>query len=179
MGWTSARISKDAAIAEILEPFTTSANGNRVTVRKHTVNGSEMWHIQDVRDPSGVLLRSYIVCTIFECSGGETAWKTMDESMGPCYYKCPLSYFAEVPDPGGYATEWREKVRSIQAQKSATAARSKTLQPGQIITLPEAFKPCRFRLDIKIKSSWRVTATDTGRAYKLTPAVLSRAVSIE
>jgi hypothetical protein len=65
MGWTSAHIRKEEAITELLRPWK-YGEGQNVTTRKHTVRGSEMYSIHDVKDDSGKLLRSYILCTEFQ-----------------------------------------------------------------------------------------------------------------
>jgi len=44
-------------------------------------------------------------------------YKDMDESMGPYQHGCPLSFFDLVPDPGGYATDWRKRCREQHARK--------------------------------------------------------------
>jgi hypothetical protein len=43
---------------------------------------------------------------------GWWGYKDMDESMGPTDASCPMSYLNMVPDPGGYATAWRERVKA-------------------------------------------------------------------
>jgi hypothetical protein len=44
----------------------------------------------------------------------------MEESMGPCYYSCPLKYLDLVPEPDNrYAKEWRIKVRAYHARRKA------------------------------------------------------------
>jgi hypothetical protein len=49
--------------------------------------------------------------------GYEWGYKGMTESCGPCEVSCPLKYLDMVPDPGGYATGWREKVREWHAKR--------------------------------------------------------------
>lgn len=48
---------------------------------------------------------------------GGWGYKPMDESCGPHVVSCPLKYLDMVPDPGGYATEWRKNVREWHAHK--------------------------------------------------------------
>lgn len=44
--------------------------------------------------------------------------KWMDESMGPCYYDCPVSILdALTPTDSEFANEWRRKCRKKQANK--------------------------------------------------------------
>lgn len=50
-----------------------------------------------------------IMLVLVKEEDNEVYWKEITESMGPCYYNCPVSWFNEVPDPGSYATSWRQK----------------------------------------------------------------------
>jgi len=59
-----------------------------------------------------------LLCVLLQSSGGEWGYKDMDESMGPCDTSCPVKYLDMVPDPGGYATEWRAKVRAANRLKA-------------------------------------------------------------
>lgn len=43
-------------------------------------------------------------------------YKDMDESVGPHYYSCPLSYLDEVPQPEStFCRDWRDRVRAYHA----------------------------------------------------------------
>jgi hypothetical protein len=44
-------------------------------------------------------------------------FKLMDEAMGPCVYDCPVEFFDLVPNPGSYATDWRETCRQEAKRK--------------------------------------------------------------
>ena len=67
-------------------------------------------------------------------------YKDISESMGPCETSCPLSYFDMVPDPGGYATAWRAKVRARHANTY------QKLEVGQVVTLRPGCKPNQITL---------------------------------
>lgn len=60
----------------------------------------------------------------------EWIYKPIDETMGPCEVDCPLELLDMVPDPGGYATEWRAKVREHHARRAST----KGLRVGDFFT---------------------------------------------
>jgi hypothetical protein len=46
-------------------------------------------------------------------------YKPMDESMGPYYYGCPVSYLDQADEPvNETAVEWREKVRQLAAERA-------------------------------------------------------------
>lgn len=88
-------------------------SGNGVNTIKHCWKGNNLWAVQEGRthdDKPVTFIALYLV------RGGNNSrdgwgYKDMDETTGPYYYNCPLSYLDMVPDPGGYATEWRAKVR--------------------------------------------------------------------
>jgi hypothetical protein len=48
---------------------------------------------------------------LLHCYQGEWGYKPLEESMGPYYFSCPLSYLSEVSiDRYGGNEEWRELV---------------------------------------------------------------------
>jgi hypothetical protein len=51
----------------------------------------------------------------------------MDETCGPCEVNCPESYLDMVPlgDSGGYAKEWRERVKEYHIRRRAGLAMKK------------------------------------------------------
>lgn len=53
----------------------------------------------------------WIGVDLLHCYQGEWGYKPLDESMGPYYFSCPLSYLDLVPlDRYGGNSEWREAV---------------------------------------------------------------------
>jgi hypothetical protein len=73
----------------------------------------EAWHIDD----TGVEIKEkWIGCDLMGASDGDWGYKDMCESMGPCYYNCPLEYLDEVPMPKGeFAQKWRDTVRAYHS----------------------------------------------------------------
>jgi hypothetical protein len=57
--------------------------------------------------------RRIIALDLIEERGGYQMVKTMDETMGPCYYDCPLAFLDLARDFSleGYSAGWREEVR--------------------------------------------------------------------
>lgn len=124
--------------------------GNGVKTIKHCFKGNNVWAVQEYTYPdtdwdgaphpkAGQVTR---FIGLYLIKGGDTynvktgrrnrdgwGYKDMDESAGPCYYNCPLAYLDMVPDPGGYATEWRQKVREYHSK------RTQKLEPGTKIRL--------------------------------------------
>jgi hypothetical protein len=62
----------------------------------------------------------WIACDRLQCRSGVWGYKDMEESMGPFYYSCPLSYLELVPVEkyGGHAV-WREKVKAYHTERRA------------------------------------------------------------
>lgn len=81
---------------------------------KHCVRGKVLWTVHEIREKeTGKAIVRFIGCFLMQTDGnGNWGYKDMEESMGPCYYSCPLAYLDMVPMPEGeYAPKWREAVR--------------------------------------------------------------------
>ena len=62
----------------------------------------------------------WIACDLLQCRGGVWGYKDMEESMGPFYFSCPLSYLEIVPvDKYGGHAAWREKVKAYHTERRA------------------------------------------------------------
>lgn len=78
----------------------------------HSVRGNVLWYVQQITSKETGESKKYIACDLIKCERGYGwGYKDMDESMGPCYYSCPLKFFKMVPEPcNDTAKEWRKKV---------------------------------------------------------------------
>lgn len=65
----------------------------------------------------------FIEVWLLENGGERHGWgyKNMDESMGPYYNNCPLSYFEDASLPVHYAKQWRENCRKYQGEPKRKA----------------------------------------------------------
>lgn len=95
-------------------------SGNGVTTVKHCWTGNNLWAVQENSVGQRFL-------ALYLCKGSPTVkddpfnwgYKDLDESAGPNYYNCPLSFLDMCPDPKvGYSTEWREKVKAYHAKRA-------------------------------------------------------------
>ena len=80
-----------------------------------------VWKItqKKISDDTQLSIRSYIGCDKLEYSrhdGGAWGYKPMDESMGPCYYSCPLGYLKMVPCVD---KDWRMRVLDYHAHRNS------------------------------------------------------------
>jgi hypothetical protein len=75
--------------------------------RKATNFGRHLWMV--LRPKEGP---SFVCLYLLSSYQDDWGYKPIDESMGPCYYDCPVSLLgqADAPTPG-HATEWRKIVR--------------------------------------------------------------------
>ncbi len=99
---------------------------------EHAVRGHVLWTVWEHRFKDGRIGGRFIGCDLMQRSQGGWGYKAMEESMGPCYYTCPLS-FLEMVHPVNEA--WRAKVRAYHAEQAARCRLARTLTIGQTVTL--------------------------------------------
>ncbi|MDZ4360167.1 MAG: hypothetical protein U1B84_27770, partial [Variovorax sp.] len=117
MGSIVYRATKAQAIYDEL-----ASVGASSAVLAHRVIGNRLWFLAQARtgERAG---RKWIGLTLIDCRNGEAAVKCLDETCGPCYYDCPLSFLAQTDAPvGPYAGPWREKVRAFHTNRAAKRA---------------------------------------------------------
>lgn len=78
-----------------------------------------LWAVQHrmLYDAKGqeIAADKFIACYLLQSDKGRGwGYKVMDESVGPCYYSCPLSYLELAPERNA---EWRQQVREHHARK--------------------------------------------------------------
>jgi ferredoxin len=88
-----------------------------------------------VKDPE-----KWIACYLLKCVGGEWGYKDMEESMGPCYYSCPLGYLDMVTENTN--EEWRKKVREYHDRRKLK------FKPeiGKVLKMREGVNPQYIRI---------------------------------
>lgn len=129
MGWLfSSRWNSREELREHL------VNGNGVKNIKSCWKGNNLWTIGEYTYPEDHAERhgkTILYVGLYLCAKhgkGLDGWgyKDMDESAGPNYRNCPLSYIEMVEahekehgyGPTGYAAEWRQQVRDAKAKAS-------------------------------------------------------------
>jgi len=129
MGWLFS--SNLRSKAELIKHLTEeNVAPNMKTIAK-AVRGNVLWAVHEYLVDSGTYKAGtrWIGCYLMGADQGWWGSKDMDESMGPCEKSCPVKFLDMVPDPGGYATEWRAKVRALAAKKAVK------LQVGSVVKL--------------------------------------------
>ena len=88
----------------------------------HTLDGDVLWTVVRVTArQAGVMGLAagesvcYIGCHLLESSGGDWGYKSLDESVHPYYYSCPLRYLDMAPVQ---SSEWRERVHRFHAGRA-------------------------------------------------------------
>lgn len=139
------------------------------TVLAHRAIGNRLWFLAQTRagERSG---RKWIGLTLIDCRGGQVAIKSMDETCGPYYFDCPLSFLERADPPvGPYAGPWRDKVREFHANRSAKRAAS---QPGTRIAYDATTYVLRRCLG---RRGWEVHRESDGLIYRMKARQLSSA----
>ena len=124
MGWTFVRQTRDQLIRELLAPQ--ASERACCEVIDHTLDGDVLWTVVRVTArQAGVMGLAagesvcYIGCHLLESSGGDWGYKSLDESVHPYYYSCPLRYLDMAPVR---CATWRARVHAFHQQPTRKAA---------------------------------------------------------
>jgi hypothetical protein len=112
MGWLFSHQSRHQLIRALIAYEETDRA--RIEVLAHSLRGNVLWSVVHViAKQEGVLKlpaggsTSYIGCTLLQRADSRWGYKSLDESMHPYYYSCPLRYLDMAPVQ---CREWRERV---------------------------------------------------------------------
>ncbi|MCY1359351.1 hypothetical protein D9M69_459180 [compost metagenome] len=164
MGSIVYRATKTQAIHDEL-----ASVGASSTVLAHRVIGNRLWFLAQTRtgERAG---RKWIGLTLIDCRHGEAAVKCLDETVGPCYYDCPLAFLEQADAPmGTYAGAWREQVRAFHANRMARRA---AMRPGLRVAYGDHTYVLRRSLG---RRGWDVARESDGLGFRLKSRQLGRA----
>lgn len=117
MGWLFTQNQTRRQLIENLTADFETANRKNRTFKRYC-NGNTLFAVHEViNKDTGEITRYIGVYLMQRDQGFGWGYKDMDESCGPYQYGCPLSFFDLVPDPGGYATDWRRHNREHHARR--------------------------------------------------------------
>jgi hypothetical protein len=92
----------------------------RWTTLAHCTKGNVLWVVYEVFKKQQNETKRFIGCILIAPQKNfGWGYKDMSESMGPCYYSCPLSYLGMAPETDA---NWRQRVREWHARMSRTVA---------------------------------------------------------
>ena len=164
MGTIVYRATKAQAIRDELANIEVGAR-----ILDHRVIGRRLWFLakQLVGERAGM---KWIGLTLIDCRNGEAAVKAMDESCGPCYYDCPLSFLDRADPPvGTYAPAWRVQVRSFH---EARLLKRRSIGPGVRVELAACVYVLRRSLG---RRGWEVRRESDGVTFRMTARQLGQA----
>lgn len=114
MGWLFSRRSRSELIHHLVQ--SQDCQAAYVETLAYTLRGNVLWSVVKVtaKKPNRLNLAAgesftYIGCTLLQRYRNEWGYKSMDESVHPYYYSCPLSYLERAPTQ---SPEWRAGVRA-------------------------------------------------------------------
>lgn len=114
MGWL---FKPGSSRSDLIRELTTGWSNDTVTAvcLTHTLRGNVLWTVWEHRFHNDQPTSRFIGCDLLLYHPKNACWgyKSMDESMGPCYYTCPLSFLAMTPTLN---PEWRAVVRAHHAR---------------------------------------------------------------
>ena len=132
MGWTTGYNSRNEVVAEVTKSWENDLR--RIEVVKKFFSGNNLWCVfEQTSKAASTDVERFIVVFLIRCwkvQGGDFDWgyKDVSESMGPCEVSCPLSFLELVPDPGGYGTAWRQRVREYHARRNQKLIRNQIVK---------------------------------------------------
>ena len=172
MGWL---YPYGASKKQVIETVTKGWDNDRsiCLTLKHCVRGNVVWTVQETLvKETGQIIR-WIGCYLLASSEGSWGYKSMDESMGPFYYSCPLSYLEMVPKVEN--KDWRDEVKKHHAnRKSSSQGLTKafnSLKDGQSVLLH--LKNCKPK-EMTLKSVRPLRATHKGTIYRVPRKYIDR-----
>jgi len=157
--------TKQDIIKECLEPFD-AANGGRVEVIAHSLRGNVLWTVREKTDKDGSKQRC-IHCDVLKSHDRSWGYMPMDETVGPCYYNCPLKFLVMVPDPppSEFVGPWREKVRAYHAEQRRVAAVRRSLKVGCVVKFNDDCRVSELRVE-SVKGGFLGRDEKEGTLYK-------------
>ena len=109
--------------------------------------------------------KSFILLLMIDKHDGWWGYKDIEESMGPCYYDCPLSLLDMTTGNDHDASiEWRKGVRERHATRQARRLASKAVKVGDRVTVYGK----AYQIIERIKRSFVGIQELTGRRYRIT-----------
>lgn len=165
MGWTYVLDgSRSDVVAELIRPW--SNDGMRATCLRHALRGNVLWTVWELTRADGRTERC-IRCDVLQKWLDGWGYKSMEESMGPCYDTCPLEYLDLVPSAN---EAWRERVRAYHARRREQQQLIRSLRLGDRVRL----QPNAARIDeAKVAALKPLTVDCGGRWYRVPQALIA------
>lgn len=174
MGWLFTRGQTKAELVKKLTTNEENANG-KWEYTAHSLKGNCLWKILRHTDSAGNVVTLIALDMLSYQKGYGHGYKSMDETMGPCYYNVPVTWFKKVPCPASdTAREWRETVLARQQGKKLQKARYDSAEIGQIYKLVKSSIPSVL---IQFKRGKQLIGVYNGRAYRIPVSMLGEMIN--
>lgn len=167
MGWLYGWTSKESLIADLRSPSRFSSG---IRLVQSSVRGKRHWYLAERADGS-----RWIGLDLMDRLQDRIQWgfKDLDETVGPFYFDCPISYIKAATQPfNESAAIWRGKVLALAREKRTRMKPSPEQEialNGTLYTLKRLASPSRPRL------GWVVT-DNSGKEWRLPIKLLSIAL---
>lgn len=181
MGWTSGWHTKEEMVnyCNGISLFETAETEYGLIDTR--LIGGNLWQLRVKKDVATRTSIIFIGLCRIEAFRGDWGYKGMDETCGPHYYDCPLSFLDQCTGPiNEYALNWREECRIWHKTRAERrkAARNK-IAPGTRFTLPAGYPDAA---DIFLVTYWdgklkRAQNERTGVIYRVTPKHIGEIVA--
>lgn len=104
----------------------------------HAMRGNVLWSVWKLATPDAASER-FIACDVLACKRDYgSGYKYTEESVGPCYYSCPLAYLDLAPT----ANEgWRSRVREYHERRKTKKKAISDLHIGETVPLEDCKIP--------------------------------------
>jgi len=162
MGWTcQSSITKQQLVSELIQ---SSWWGEEFIVVNHALRGGTLYMCVEQTARKVAFIAVYRI----EVHGGEICYKDMCDSMGPCYYDCPIKFIDwadnhEHGAPKSFAEEWRQKVRDMA--KAQSPKNRIQFVPGMV--LEHCGGQYELVRELAPRQGWTVIDKSDGEIYRM------------
>lgn len=169
MGWFFPYGATRSDIISELTPKERFSDDGKTVFRtlRHCCKGNVLYALHEsgpVRDT-----RKWIGVSLMQKSDGSWGYKSMDESMGPSYVSCPVSYLDAADEPvNEYAAKWRAAVRAVAAERSR-----KKPKVGEVWSLNSPVVP---QVEIVEVRGQGLRGEYQGRVYRVPRSILGEKI---
>lgn len=167
MGWLFAMFPSKNGRRELIDRLRSPARfGENTTLLQSCIKGSRHWYLAKTGHTV------WIGLDLMAGGGKNQGWgyKDMDETVGPGYYDCPITYLDKASAPTGYAIEWRQKVREHHAAMSARPS----YETGLVVTY--AGVDYRLLRQAGKRRGWEVARLVDGMQFRMSAKQLANSI---
>lgn len=173
MGWLYPYHTKTRA--DLVEDLRAGYNTPTHKILRSQCVGNRFWALCEGTRSDGQVIRYILLCLLQgpERNDPDGSWgyKEMDESVGPYYYDCPLSYLDLASEPvNDSARIWREKVRAHHSSKAKI--------PRPAVGMLVTYAGQQYRLTHCLgRRGWEVVHAVSGVVYRMKLAQVNAALA--